>query len=39
MVLGKYENQGWYGDDFTNMLNRAAPKYAGASGGNYALFK
>ena len=39
MVLGKYENQGWYGDDFTNMLNSAAPKYAGASGGNYSLFK
>jgi hypothetical protein len=39
MILGKYENQGWYGDDFQNMLNSAAPKYAGAQGGSYNLFQ
>lgn len=39
MVLGRYENQGWYGDDVENMLRSAAPKYAGAGGANYALYR
>jgi hypothetical protein len=39
MILGKYENQGWYGDDFLNTLNSAAPKYAGAQQGSYNLFQ
>lgn len=39
MILGKYEQSGWFGDDFQNMLNSAAPKYAGAQGGNFNLFQ
>ena len=39
MILGRAENQGWYGDDFTNMINSTAPRRTGATGGSYSLFK
>jgi hypothetical protein len=38
MVLGSYENQGWYGPDVENIMKTAAPKYAGPSSGSYNFF-
>lgn len=39
MVLGKYENQGWYGPDVENLIKGAAPKYSGPQTGSYNFFQ
>lgn len=35
MILGQYENEGWYGPDVENLLKGAAPRAPGASGAQY----
>jgi hypothetical protein len=39
MVLGNYEQSGWYGPDVEKMIQGAAPKYAGPSGASYNFFQ
>jgi len=38
MVLGQYENEGWYAPDVENIMRTAAPRYAGPSSGSYNFF-
>ena len=38
MVLGKYENQGWYGPDVENLMRTAAPRYSGPQQASYNFF-
>ncbi len=39
MVLGQYENEGWYGPDVENLIKGAAPRYSGPQTGSYNLFQ
>jgi hypothetical protein len=39
MILGQYENEGWYGPDVEQMMAGAAPRQAGASSANYNFFQ
>jgi hypothetical protein len=35
MILGQFENEGWYGEDVENLMKGAAPRAPGASSANY----
>ena len=39
MILGQYENEGWYGPDVEQLIKGAAPKYAGPSAASYNFFQ
>lgn len=39
MILGNYEQQGWYGPDVERLIQGAAPKYSGPQTGSYNFFQ
>jgi len=39
MILGNYEQQGWYAPDVEKLIQGAAPKYSGPQTGSYNFFQ
>ena len=39
MILGDYEQKGWYAPDVENLIKGAAPKYSGPQTGSYNFFQ